>query len=129
VTVAYLASRETQVQARYLAALITIPTIGLIWLIIGLRERSPGRPQTSPYSLRYPMAPPRRKVGQRAHHHRYRAVLSGLGILGNSAHAASRHAEVSRHDNRFATDTSMRVGERLSKIAYLGRVFVSQLRL
>jgi hypothetical protein len=49
VTVAYLASRETQVQARYLAALITIPTIGLIWLIIGLRERSPDRPQTSPY--------------------------------------------------------------------------------
>jgi hypothetical protein len=54
---------------------------------------------------------------------------SGLEILGNSAHAASRHAEGSRHDNRFATDTSMRVGERISEIAYIGRIFVSQLRL
>ena len=56
-------------------------------------------------------------------------ALSGLGILGNSAHAASRHPEGSRHDNRFATDTSMRVGERISEMAYLGAVFASQLRL
>ena len=40
VTVASLASGETQIQAGYLAALITIPAIGLICVIIGLRERS-----------------------------------------------------------------------------------------
>lgn len=56
-------------------------------------------------------------------------ALSGLGILGNSAHAASRDAEGSRHDNRLATDTSMRAGERFSEIANLGRAFASQLRL
>ena len=56
-------------------------------------------------------------------------ALSGLGILGNSTHAASRHPEGSRHDNRFATDTSIRVGERISEMAYLGAVFASQLRL
>jgi hypothetical protein len=39
VTVVSLASRETQVQAGYSAALITIPAIGLICLIIDLRER------------------------------------------------------------------------------------------
>ncbi|HWF27668.1 MAG TPA: hypothetical protein VG327_04685, partial [Mycobacterium sp.] len=53
-------------------------------------------------------------------------ALSGLGILGNFAHAVSKHAEGSRHDNSFAADTSMRVGECIGEIAYIGRLFKSQ---
>jgi hypothetical protein len=57
VTVGYLASHESQVQAGYLLAMFGIPAAGLICLVIGLLRRSRGRRQAAPYPLPYPTAP------------------------------------------------------------------------
>lgn len=53
-TVAHLASHESQVQVGYLVAMFGIPAIGLVCLIIGLLERSRSRRQSSPYPPQYP---------------------------------------------------------------------------
>jgi hypothetical protein len=48
-------------------------------------------------------------------------ALGGLGIIGNFASAASKSAEKSRN----TPDTSMRVGECITQMAYLAQSFTS----
>jgi hypothetical protein len=137
VTVAYLASREAEVQAGYLVATFGIPAIGLIRLIIGLLQRSRGRPHPAPYPPPYQPPPgfpvntstaaASGKVGHHADRHRCTTAHVGRGWHPRrNRRIAARNVERPHSPGLLATDTSMRVGECISEMEYLARIFSSQ---
>jgi hypothetical protein len=164
-TVAWIASHESEVHAGYLAATFAIPVIGLVCLVIGLVRRGRPRPAPPPFYPGYPPPagpatpagysypppppvgypgpypgttypgyppglPPRRRTRQSGTAliiiGALLLTLGGIGILGNLARVVGEQATRPHGNSLLPTDTSMGVGECISQIEFLGRLFGSQ---
>jgi hypothetical protein len=134
VTSQYAASDGSAYHAGVLVAAFGIPLIGLICLVIGLWDRSPGPPRPPMgYPGRYPGPPypayppyvyPQQRTGKSGTVLIIiGAVLLTIGILGNFARVAADVAGTSRPG---ATDTSTPVGECITQSAYLAQSFSSR---
>jgi hypothetical protein len=88
-------------------------------------------PYPAPPHPRYrPGLPPRQRAGKSATTliviGALLVTLGGVGILGEIAGIAARNVERPHSPGLLATDTSMRVGECISEMEYLARIFSSQ---
>ncbi|QUR69225.1 hypothetical protein [Mycobacterium spongiae] len=86
-TATFLAAPDAVFRTGYLVAALGVPTVGWILLIVGLKQRSRGRPQPGARSTNHPASPPEKSAGTRLI--LVGAVLMALGVLAIIARLAT----------------------------------------